>query len=100
MRPKLATAVLAAGSITALHGLFVLVGWVASWPLFLNPPNNFIPMAPATGLAFVALGSAVVVLGLETAPLAAKLLAEGIAGVASAYAVLNLVLPSRVDAIL
>src|SRR3954468_7448749 len=100
MRPKLSTAVHAAGLVTALHGLFVLIGWAVGWPLFLNPPDHFIPMAPATGLAFVALGSAVIVLGLEVAPASAKAIAEGIAWTMSAYAALNLILPARVDAIL
>jgi PAS domain S-box-containing protein len=44
--------------VVAAHGVLVLVGWWAGWPLFVRPPQDFIPMAPSTALAFVMLGLA------------------------------------------
>jgi hypothetical protein len=47
-----------AAALVLAHGLIVLVGWWAGWLLFLAPPPRFVPMAPSTTLAFLALSSA------------------------------------------
>jgi PAS domain S-box-containing protein len=47
-------------ALVAAHGLVVLFGWWADWRLFVRPPEDFIPMAPSTALAFVMLGLALI----------------------------------------
>src|SRR5258706_993872 len=56
-RLRTRAAVVAAG-LVALHSVVVLVGWAAGWSLFLTPSPSFIPMAPTTALAFLALSLA------------------------------------------
>src|SRR6266566_9704811 len=57
-RLRTRAAVLAA--LVAAHAGVVLIGWAAGWPLFLVPSPSFIPMAPTTALAFLALSLALV----------------------------------------
>src|SRR6266566_4896993 len=58
-RLRTRAAVLAA-LVVAAHAGVVLIGWAAGWPLFLVPSPSFIPMAPTTALAFLALSLALV----------------------------------------
>src|SRR3972149_8004826 len=58
--PRADRAISLAAAVVAAHGVLVLVGWWAGWPLFVRPPQDFIPMAPSTALAFVMLGLALV----------------------------------------
>ena len=90
----------AAAGVVATHGIAVLVGWAAGWPLFVSPPPQFIPMAPSTALAFIVLGLA---FGLHVAgPTrgAVRVASLGAAWVIALLALLNLVVPARLDAVL
>src|SRR6267142_2592720 len=58
-RLRLRAAVLAA-LVVAAHSGVVLIGWAAGWSLFLVPSPSFIPMAPTTALAFLALSLALI----------------------------------------
>src|SRR5438552_1255719 len=46
---------LVATALVALNSIVVLIGWAAGSSLFLTPSPRFIPMAPTTALAFLAL---------------------------------------------
>jgi PAS domain S-box-containing protein len=88
-----------AAGIVAAHSVVVLVGWAAAWPLFVHP-SRFIPMAPTTGLAFLALS-----LALGARLLAPPDSALGGAGVLLSWvvatlAVVNIALPSVLDQLL
>src|SRR6266566_916485 len=63
-RLRTRAAVLAA-LVVAAHAGVVLIGWAAGWPLFLVPSPSFIPMAPTTALAFLALSLALVARALH-----------------------------------
>src|ERR1051325_6809823 len=47
-----------AASLVTLNSIVVLIGWAAGWSIFLTPSPDFIPMAPTTALAFLALSAA------------------------------------------
>jgi PAS domain S-box-containing protein len=78
---------LAAGAVIA-HGIVVLTGWWLGWPLFVHPPQNFIPMAPSTALAFAALASALLAGGPWR-----RVVPWGVAAIALA----NLLFPTQFD---
>ena len=80
----------AAGVVLA-HGAVVLLGWWLGWALFVRPPQNFIPMAPSTALAFAALAGALLAGGAWR-----RAVPWGIAGLALA----NLLFPTQLDQLL
>src|SRR5881392_3746410 len=51
-------AALLLAALVAVNSVIVLVGWSAGWSAFVHPSPSFIPMAPTTGLAFLALSLA------------------------------------------
>ncbi len=57
----LAGVILVCGTITALIGGLVLVGWGWGWDVLTSVRTDYIPMAPNTALLFILLGIAVVV---------------------------------------
>jgi PAS domain S-box-containing protein len=81
---------LAAGAVVA-HGIVVLAGWWLRWPLFVHPPERFIPMAPSTALASVVLGSAL----LGRGPWRAV-----VPWIVAAIALINLITPTQLDHLL
>ncbi len=87
-------------AIVALHSIVVLVGWAAGWPIFLTPSPRFIPMAPTTALAFLALGISLAA-RLQTSG-GSKLRNTGtvLSWVVATMALVNLVLPALLDQIL
>jgi PAS domain S-box-containing protein len=91
--------VLGAG-VVAAHGAIVLVGWWAAWPVFVRPPQHFIPMAPSTALGFLLLGLALLtrVVWAERAGIrvASAVVSWTVAGVTF----LNLAFPAWLDEIL
>ena len=92
-------AALAAAAV-AVHSVVVLIGWAAAWPLFVAPSPRFIPMAPSTALAFLALSLAL--LGRLVTPRSAALryAAAVVPWLVATTALVNLVLPSYLDQIL
>jgi PAS domain S-box-containing protein len=92
-------AVVAAAAVT-LNSVVVLAGWAAGWSVFLTPSPRFIPMAPTTALAFLALSLALIARLL--APRGSPLRNAGtvLAWVVATMAVVNVVLPSVLDQIL
>jgi PAS domain S-box-containing protein len=87
----------AAAVAVTLHGLAVLAGWWAAWPLFVTPPSSFIPMAPSTALAFALLGAALcarVVWAERAHVLGATAL---VAWMVAATALLNVAVPASLD---
>ena len=80
----------AAGLVLA-HGIVVLLGWWLGWSLFVNPPQSFIPMAPSTALAFVALAAALLAGGTWQ-----RVVPWAVATVALA----NVILPTQLDQLL
>ncbi|MHB8205191.1 MAG: PAS domain-containing protein, partial [Desulfomonilaceae bacterium] len=63
LAPKdvLAGVVLVCGTITAIIGGLVLVGWVLGWGVLTSVRTDYIPMAPNTAILFTLLGIALVV---------------------------------------
>jgi PAS domain S-box-containing protein len=95
-RLRIRAAVLAA-LVVAAHGGVVLIGWAAGWSLFLVPSPSFIPMAPTTALAFLALSLALI--ARLVAPAGSPLRSAGtlLAWVVATLALVNLALPSVLD---
>jgi len=91
---------LVATAAVALNSIIVLVGWAAGWSVFLTPSPRFIPMAPTTALAFLALSAALA--ARQLAPRSAKLrtAGTGLAWVVGTMALVNLGLPAVLDQIL
>src|SRR5467141_1960664 len=98
-RLRTRAAVLAA-VVVAAHAGIVLIGWAAGWSLFLVPSPSFIPMAPTTALAFLALSLALV--ARLTAPASSPLRTAGtvLAWVVATLALVNLAVPSLLDQII
>jgi PAS domain S-box-containing protein len=98
-RLRTRAAVLAALVVVA-HAGVVLIGWAAGWSLFLVPSPSFIPMAPTTALAFLALSLA---LGARLlAPEGSPLRSAGavLAWIVATLALVNLAAPSLLDQLL
>ena len=97
-RLRTRAAVLAA-LVVAAHSGVVLIGWAARWSLFLTPPPSFIPMAPTTALAFLALSLALIARML--APVGSPLRSVGtvLSWIVATLAVVNIALPSVLDQI-
>ena len=98
-RLRLRAAVLAA-LVVAAHSGVVLIGWAAGWSLFLVPSPSFIPMAPTTALAFLALSLALI--ARLVAPAGSPLRNTGsvLSWVVATVALVNIALPSVLDQIL
>ncbi len=89
-----------AAALVTIHSVVVLFGWAAGWSLFLTPSPRFIPMAPTTALAFLALSVALtarVVAGPGSALRSAGTVVSWVVGT---IAIVNLVLPAALDQIL
>src|SRR5438105_4706206 len=89
-----------AAVIVAAHSTVVLIGWAAGWSLFLVPSPSFIPMAPTTALAFLALSLAF--LPRLLAPPGAALRNAGtvVSWIVATLALVNIALPSVLDQLL
>ena len=98
-RLRIRAAVLAA-LVVAAHAGVVLIGWAAGWSLFLVPSPRFIPVAPTTALAFLALSVALV--ARLVAPASSPLRNAGavLAWVVATLALVNLAAPSLLDQLL
>src|SRR5260370_15842149 len=86
----------AAGLVT-LHSVVVLVGWAAGWSLFLTPSPGFIPMAPTTALAFLALSLALLSRMLAPSHSALRTLGVVLSWTVATMALVNVVLPAMLD---
>jgi len=88
---------LVATALVALNSIVVLIGWAAGSSLFLTPSPRFIPMAPTTALAFLALSLALTARLL--APRSSRLRNAGsvLAWIVATMALVNLGLPAVLD---
>jgi len=88
---------LVATALVALNSIVVLIGWAAGWSVFLTPSPRFIPMAPTTALAFLALSVALTARLL--APRSSRLRNAGsvLAWIVATMALVNLGLPAVLD---
>ena len=91
---------LVATALVALNSIVVLIGWAAGWSVFLTPSPRFIPMAPTTALAFLALSLALTARLLT--PRSSRLRSAGsvLAWIVATMALVNLGLPAVLDQIL
>jgi len=89
-------AVLAA-AVVAVHSVVVLAGWGAGWSLFLNPSSRFIPMAPTTALAFLALSLALAARLLAPPGSAPRSAGTVLSWTVATLALVNIALPSVLD---
>ena len=97
-RLRTRAAVLAA-LVVAVHSGVVLIGWAARWSLFLSPPPSFIPMAPTTALAFLALSLTLIARMLAPAGSPLRSVGTVLSWVVATLAVVNIALPSVLDQI-
>jgi len=95
-RLRTRAAVVAAGLVT-LHSVVVLAGWAAGWSLFLTPSPRFIPMAPTTALAFLALSLALLSRMLAPRYRAARGGGVVLSWTVATMALVNIVLPAMLD---
>ncbi len=98
-RLRTRAAVLAA-LVVAAHAGVVLIGWAAGWSLFLVPSPSFIPMAPTTALAFLALSLALIARLLAPAGSPLRNIGTVLSWVVATLALVNLALPSLLDQLL
>ena len=82
-----------------IHGIIVLIGWWAAWPLFVQPSPRFIPMAPSTAVVFLLLSIALLA---GAAPLSrgARAAAHILPWLVAATALVNLAWPTQLDRVL
>jgi PAS domain S-box-containing protein len=86
-----------AAALVAAHSVLVLGGWAAGWSLFLNPSPRFIPMAPTTALAFLALSLALTARLLAPAGSGLRNVGSVLSWVVATLALVNIALPSVLD---
>ncbi|HEV2671583.1 MAG TPA: ATP-binding protein [Gemmatimonadales bacterium] len=84
-------------ALVALDSVVVLTGWSAGWPAFAHPSAAFIPMAPTTALAFLALSLALTARILSTQWPVLRTVGTVLACLVAATAVVNLAVPSVLD---
>src|SRR5882762_1149148 len=91
-----------AALVVAAHAGVVLIGWAVGWSLFLVPSPSFIPMAPTTALAFLALSLALIARLVEPPPPGSALRNAGavMSWVVATLALVNIALPSVLDQII
>src|SRR5882757_4825875 len=89
-----------AALVVAAHAGVVLIGWAARWSLFLVPSPSFIPMAPTTALAFLALSLALVARLVTPANSPLRNAGTVLAWVVATLALVNLAAPSLLDQLL
>src|SRR5260370_7981351 len=94
LRPR--AAVTAAGLVT-LESVVVLVGWAAGWWLVLTPSPGFIPLAPTTALAFLALSLALLSRMLAPSHSTLRTLGVVLSWTVATMALVNIVLPAMLD---
>ena len=88
-----------AAAVVAVHSLVVLIGWSASWSLFVQPSPDFKPMSPSTALAALVLSLGLIVL-TSSRNMTGRTTTAVIGWVVAAGAVLNFLLPGPLDAFL
>ena len=98
--PRSRIVALAASVAVALHSIVVLFGWAAGWSIFLTPSPRFIPMAPTTALAFLALSVALVARMSPPRQSMPRNTGTALAWFVAALAIVNLVLPTVLDELL
>jgi len=98
-RLRTRAAVLAA-LVVAAHAGVVLIGWAAGWSVFLVPSPSFIPMAPTTALAFLALSLALVARLVTPANSPLRTAGTVLAWVVATLALINIAAPSLLDQLL
>src|SRR6266478_9942522 len=98
-RLRIRAAVLAA-AVVAAHSSVVLIGWAAGWSLFRVPSPSFIPMAPTTALAFLALSLALIARLLAPAGSPLRTIGTVLSWVVATLALVNLAVPSLLDQLL
>lgn len=90
----------AAAAAVAVHGFIVLAGWGAAWSPFVQPSSRFIPMAPSTALAFVALSLALLTRLVAADRAAGRYFATVVPWVVATTAIVNLIVPAQLDQLL
>jgi two-component system, cell cycle sensor histidine kinase and response regulator CckA len=89
-----------AALVVVVHSGGVLIGWAAGWSLFLTPPPSFIPMAPTTALAFLALSLALIARLRAPAGAAVRNAGTVLSWIVATLALVNIALPSVLDQLL
>ena len=89
-----------AAAVVAAHSSVVLIGWAAGWSLFRVPSPSFIPMAPTTALAFLALSLALIARLLAPAGSPLRNIGTVLSWVVATLALVNLAVPSLLDQLL
>ena len=90
-------AALLLAALVAVNSVVVLVGWSAGWSAFVHPSPSFIPMAPTTGLAFLALSLALTARILPSHWTVRGSGATVLACIVATMVVVNLAVPSMLD---
>ena len=91
-------AVLAAAAVV-VHSVVVLIGWSASWPVFVRPSPDFKPMSPSTALAALVLSLALLAL-TSSRNIKGRTVTAIVCWMVAAGAFLNLLVPGPLDAFL
>src|ERR1051325_5533793 len=86
-----------AASLVTLNSIVVLIGWAAGWSIFLTPSPDFIPMAPTTALAFLALSAALGARMLAPRGSAVRNAGTALGWLVASMAIVNIVVPTLLD---
>src|SRR5919109_3906382 len=93
-------AALIAAALVAIDSVVVLFGWAAGWSVFLTPSPRFIPMAPTTALACLALSLALAARLLAPSRTGLRNAGTVLAWIVATIAIVNLVVPEFLDQLL
>jgi PAS domain S-box-containing protein len=90
-------AALLLAALVAVNSVVVLVGWSTGWPAFVLPSPSFIPMAPTTALALLALSLALTARLPPPRRTVLRNIATVLACIVATMAVVNLTVPAMLD---
>ncbi|HWC72316.1 MAG TPA: hypothetical protein VG454_00165, partial [Gemmatimonadales bacterium] len=90
-------AALLLAAAVAVNSIITLVGWSAGWPAFVRPSPSFIPMAPTTALAFLALSFALATRGLPARWIVLRISGTVATWIVATMAIVNVITPSILD---
>src|ERR1043166_7522706 len=80
--------------------LVVLIGGAAGWSIFLTPSPTFIPMAPTTALAFLALSGALGARMFAARGSGVRTAGTALGWLVASVAIVNIVVPTLLDQVL
>ena len=86
--------------LVAVNSIVVLIGWTASWSVFVHPAASFIPMAPSTAAAFLWLSIALIARIVTPPRISLRNAGIVMAWIVATLALVNIIAPSVIDQVM